>query len=71
VPSGLPAVLDDGEFATWSERWLDSDSGSRARTPPAVRIPAGPAADIARAWAGEWRYPRSRPPAGDASSSTR
>lgn len=60
VPPGEPAVLDAAGFAEWGERYLDSDPGSRARLPAAVRIPAGPAADIARAWAGEWRWDPAR-----------
>lgn len=60
VPEGGPAVLDAAEFTYWGERYLDSDPGSRTRNPAAVRIPAGPAADIARAWRGEWRYEPAR-----------
>jgi len=60
VPPGEPAVLDAEAFADWGERYLDSDPGSRSRRPPAVRIPAGPAADIARAWRGEWCYDPAR-----------
>lgn len=60
VPDGEPPVLDPDEFAAWGERYLDSDPASRSRTPPAVRVPAGPAHDIARAWAGEWLYDPAR-----------
>lgn len=52
VPAGHPAVLDDVDFAAWAEAWLDTDGESRGRNPPAVRIPAGPAADILAAWQG-------------------
>lgn len=60
VPDGEPPVLDPGEFAAWGERYLDSDPASRSRTPPTVRVPAGPAHDIARAWGGEWLYDPAR-----------
>jgi pimeloyl-ACP methyl ester carboxylesterase len=52
VPAGQPAVLDGADFAAWAEIWLDTDAESRRRQPPAVRIPAGPAADILAAWQG-------------------
>ncbi|SMF48240.1 Lysophospholipase, alpha-beta hydrolase superfamily [Tistlia consotensis] len=52
TPAGQAPVLLRRHFEPWAERWLDSDPQSRARTPPAVRVPAGPAQDIAEAWAG-------------------
>ncbi len=52
VPRGQRPVLLDRHFARWAEDYLDSDAASRTRTPPAVRVPAGPAADIRDAWSG-------------------
>ncbi len=56
VPAGAAAVLDRGAFETWGQRYLDSDPGARSRRPPAVRVPAGPASDIAAAWSGRLPY---------------
>jgi pimeloyl-ACP methyl ester carboxylesterase len=39
-------------FDRWAPAYLASDPDSAARRPPAVRIPNGPRADIASAWAG-------------------
>ena len=50
VPKAHPPVLV--AFDRWAPAWLESDPDSRARTPPAVRIPNGPRADNADAWAG-------------------
>ena len=56
VPKGEPAVLARRHFDEWGELYLDSDRDSRARTPPAVRTPAGPWQDIANAAAGRLAY---------------
>jgi len=56
VPPNEPAVLSRSHFEEWGERYLDSDTDSRTRSPPAVKTPGGPWADIARAWAGELGY---------------
>jgi pimeloyl-ACP methyl ester carboxylesterase len=56
VPEDEPAVLLRRHFDEWGERYLDSDPASRARTPRAVRVPGGPAADIAAAWSGDLGY---------------
>ena len=56
VPPGEPPVLSRKHFDEWGECYLDSDSGSRARTPPAVKVPAGPFIDILRAWHGALGY---------------
>lgn len=52
VPHSHQPVLSDRHFARWAECYLDSDAASRTRTPPAVCVPAGPAADIRDAWSG-------------------
>lgn len=56
VPPGHLAVLLEDEFPAWAERYLDSDPASRTRFPPSVKVPSGPAADIAAAWSGDLAY---------------
>jgi pimeloyl-ACP methyl ester carboxylesterase len=56
VPEGEPPVLSRLHFDEWGERYLDSDSESRARNPAGVKVPAGPFSDILRAWHGELAY---------------
>jgi len=56
VPSSEPPVLSSAHFAEWAERYLDSDAQSRLRDPAGVKVPAGPAAEIARAWRGDLAY---------------
>ncbi|GEP61371.1 alpha/beta hydrolase [Reyranella soli] len=50
VPRGHAPVLV--AFDRWAPAYLASDPDSASRTPPAVRIPNGPRADNADAWAG-------------------
>jgi pimeloyl-ACP methyl ester carboxylesterase len=50
VPEGHAPVLVS--FDRWAPAYLASDPDSAIRTPPAVRIPNGPSADNADAWAG-------------------
>ncbi|MGL4290076.1 MAG: alpha/beta hydrolase [Phreatobacter sp.] len=56
VPAGHHPVLLDRHFKPWAEAYLASDPASTGRSPPAVRIPNGPAADIAAAWSGRLGY---------------
>jgi pimeloyl-ACP methyl ester carboxylesterase len=56
VPPDASPVLSPKHFDEWGERYLDSDSGSRTRTPAGVKIPSGPFADILRAWHGDLGY---------------
>jgi pimeloyl-ACP methyl ester carboxylesterase len=56
VPASEPAVLSRHHFDDWGVSYLDSDTGSRARQPASVKIPAGPTNDILRAWHGELGY---------------
>jgi pimeloyl-ACP methyl ester carboxylesterase len=51
VPQGHPPVLEG--FDRWAPAYLASDPGAAARTPPAVRVPYGPAADNIEARAGQ------------------
>jgi pimeloyl-ACP methyl ester carboxylesterase len=50
VPKGHPPVLV--AFDRWAPAYIASDPEAAGRTPPAVRIPAGPRADNAEAWTG-------------------
>lgn len=56
VPAQEPAVLSRVHFEEWGERYLDSDSESRAREPAAVKTPLGPFSEIIRAWHGQLAY---------------
>jgi pimeloyl-ACP methyl ester carboxylesterase len=56
VPPGQPPVLLDRHFADWAVLYLKSDPSSGTRTPPSVRTPNGPVADIMAAWSGSLAY---------------
>jgi len=56
VPPGEPPVLARKHFDEWGVCYLDSDSGSRMRNPPSVKVPSGPFIDILRAWHGKLGY---------------
>jgi pimeloyl-ACP methyl ester carboxylesterase len=56
VPPGETPVLSPRHFEDWGARYLDSDPESRRRAPIGVKVPTGPFADIARAWAGDLAY---------------
>jgi pimeloyl-ACP methyl ester carboxylesterase len=56
VPRDAAPVLSRKHFDEWGERYLDSDSESRTRSPAGVKIPVGPFNDILRAWHGELAY---------------
>jgi pimeloyl-ACP methyl ester carboxylesterase len=56
VPPGHAPVLEETGFQAWADAYLDSDPDSRRRTPPAVKVPAGPSADVAAARSGRLPY---------------
>jgi len=56
VPQGHLMVLLDRHFARWAPAYLDTDPTSAERTPPTVRTPSGPLADIEAAWHGDFPY---------------
>lgn len=56
VPDGHPAGLARRQFDDWARHYLASDPDSAGRTPASVRVPGGPAADIASAWSGALPY---------------
>ena len=56
VPQGHPPVLLDRHFEPWSALYLTSDPSSSTRSPPSVKTPNGPVADIMAAWSGSLAY---------------
>jgi len=56
LPAGHAPVLSRAHFEPWAQAWLAGDPASVGREPPAVRVPCGPAADIAAAGAGDLPY---------------
>lgn len=56
VPEGEDGGMLSRHFALWGEDYLDCDPTSRSRDPASVRVPSGPSADIAAAWAGTLAY---------------
>jgi pimeloyl-ACP methyl ester carboxylesterase len=60
VPKGRPAVFPHEEYDPWIAAYLATDPSSEQRTPPSVKIPAGPFSDIAAAWSGSLPYDPAR-----------
>ena len=60
VPPGHRQVLIEPELAAWGPAFLATDPGANRRTPPAVRIPNGPQADIIDAMSGRLAYEPGR-----------
>lgn len=56
VPAGHPPILLDRHFQTWSETYLRSDPTSGTRSPPSVKTPNGPLADVMATWSGRMKY---------------
>lgn len=56
VPRGQPQVLSEAHFQAWGETYLASDPTAATRSPPSVRTPAGPGADVQVWWSGHWLY---------------
>jgi pimeloyl-ACP methyl ester carboxylesterase len=56
VPEGESAVFDSRHLAVWGPAYLASDPTSGERTPPSVRVPNGPIADLMAAWSGRLPY---------------
>lgn len=54
VPAGRERAIDRATFDRWAAAYLASDPSSGSRTPPSVRVPAGPDADYARVLRGGW-----------------
>jgi pimeloyl-ACP methyl ester carboxylesterase len=60
VPSGHPPVLIEPDLAEWGPAYLATDPDAGGRSPPAVRIPNGPQADIVAAMSGQLPYEPGR-----------
>lgn len=60
VPQGHPPVLIEPDLALWGPAYLATDPDACRRTPPAVRIPCGPQADIIAAMSGWLSYEPGR-----------
>lgn len=58
MPDGKP-YMDAATFEAWDAAYLATDRDSARRTPIAVRVPSGPAADIAAARGGQFPYDRA------------
>ncbi|MBB3890566.1 pimeloyl-ACP methyl ester carboxylesterase [Phenylobacterium haematophilum] len=56
LPGGQSPLIAPTLFDRWVEAYLATDPQSRDRMPPAVRVPSGPQADIADAWASSFPY---------------
>lgn len=52
VPSADVIQITEPELDRWCQAYLESDPSSANRTPPSVKIPGGPSADIADLWSG-------------------
>lgn len=56
VPPGHPPVQIEPKLEDWGLAYLASEPGASRRVPAAVKIPNGPAADVAEAWSGNLAY---------------
>lgn len=56
TPEGEAGVLAEPTLDRWGPAWLATDPEASARIPPAVKVPAGPQADIATTWMGTDLY---------------
>ncbi|HEX7120508.1 MAG TPA: alpha/beta fold hydrolase [Longimicrobiales bacterium] len=56
LPEGESPRISAAEFERWSRLYLESDPTSRTRTPPSVKVPYGPVADLLDAWSGRLAY---------------
>lgn len=65
LPDGHAPVLLEPELHAWGPAYLASDPEAGARVPRAIKIPAGPVADVLAAWSGAlgWRPEDVRAPA--------
>lgn len=60
VPAGHAPVLEEVDFPAWAAAYLASDPGAAERSPPAVKVPSGPSADVLDAWSGKLPYDPAR-----------
>jgi len=60
VPRGEAPVLAASDMVLWGPAYLATDPSSAQRTPPSVRVPYGPLADLDSAWTGHFPYDPAR-----------
>ncbi|MDB5368287.1 MAG: hypothetical protein JWM77_4214 [Rhodospirillales bacterium] len=60
VPIGEASPIAAETFRQWALDYLATDANSASLTPPSVRVPSGPQADIDDAWSGRFPYDPSR-----------
>lgn len=53
MPASLRTPVSAEELERWCAAYLSTDPSAASRSPASVKVPNGPAADIARMWAGE------------------
>jgi pimeloyl-ACP methyl ester carboxylesterase len=56
TPKDAASVLAEPTLDRWGPAWLATDPTSTNQTPPAVRVPGGPFADIIAKWTGSDLY---------------
>lgn len=56
TPNGEASVLAEPALERWGPAWLATDPTSANHTPPAVKVPGGPQADIIAMWTGADLY---------------
>lgn len=56
TPKGHADVLAEPMLDHWGPAWLATDPEAATRTPPAVKVPTGPQADILSLWGGADLY---------------
>lgn len=60
TPRDHASVLAEPDLARWGAAWLATDPAAAGRTPPAVKTPNGPAANVQAMWSGAWLYEPAR-----------
>lgn len=60
LPEGQQSLIPRDRFDAWVAAYLATDPASGKRTPPAVRVPAGPDVDFDEAWSGHLPYDPSK-----------
>jgi pimeloyl-ACP methyl ester carboxylesterase len=60
TPKDEASVLAEPALEHWGPAWLATDATANTQTPPAVRIPGGPFADIVALWTGTDLYDPAR-----------
>ncbi|WP_051695505.1 alpha/beta fold hydrolase [Caulobacter sp. UNC358MFTsu5.1] len=56
VPTDHSPVLEEADFPAWASAYLASDPTSSERSPPSVKVPSGPSADVLDARSGRLPY---------------